>query len=145
MRILPDSIKEKLNEKWTKTYDFGVHIHCPDGATPKDGPSAGGAITTCLISLLAGIPINNQVAMTGEINLKGQITEIGGLEEKIFGAKKAGATLVLCPKENSHDLNEIKTKFPSLFDENFKVFVIENIWQVLDYVFENQVSWNRFN
>ena len=144
-RILPNEIKESHNERWKNSFDYGIHIHCPDGATPKDGPSAGGAITTCLISLLTGIPVNNKVAMTGEINLKGKITEIGGLEEKIFGAKKAGATLVLCPKDNLHDLNEIINKFPTLFNENFKVFVVETIWQVLNYVFEKQVNWNRFD
>ena len=72
-RILPDEIKEKLNLKWKETFEYGIHIHCPDGSTPKDGPSAGGAITTCLISLLTDIKVNNKVAMTGEINLKGKI------------------------------------------------------------------------
>jgi ATP-dependent Lon protease len=144
-RILPDEIKTKINERWKNSFDYGIHIHCPDGATPKDGPSAGGAITTCLISLLTGIPVNNKVAMTGEINLKGHITAIGGLEEKIFGALKAGATTVLCPKENSHDLNEIKTKFPTLFNEEFKVFIVENIWEILGHVFDNQLNWIRFD
>jgi ATP-dependent Lon protease len=83
--------------------------------------------------------------MTGEINLKGNITAIGGLEEKIFGAKKAGASIVLCPKENSHDLDEIINKFPTLFDDNFKVHMIENIWQVLEHVLLEQIEWIRFN
>jgi endopeptidase La len=133
-RILPDKIKESLNNKWSVSFDYGIHIHCPDGATPKDGPSAGGAITTCLISLLSGIPINNKIAMTGEINLKGHITKIGGLEEKIFGAKKAGAELVLCPHENLKDLDEIKEKFPNLFSDKFSVKTINDIWEILDIV-----------
>jgi len=144
-RILPNSIKKKLNNKWKNTFDYGIHIHCPDGATPKDGPSAGGAITTCLISLLSDIPVNNKIAMTGEINLKGQITAIGGLEEKIFGAKKAGAELVLCPKENEHDLNEIKDKFPKLFNNNFKAKIIENIWDILNIALLKKEKWSRFD
>jgi ATP-dependent Lon protease len=144
-RILPEVVKNNINSKWKDTFDYGIHIHCPDGATPKDGPSAGGAITTCLISLLTNIPVNNNVAMTGEINLKGQITAIGGLEEKIFGAKKAGATLVLCPKDNSHDLDEIINKFPTLFDDNFKVKQIDCIWDVLDTVLIKKLNWVRFD
>lgn len=144
-RILPEDVKNTINNKWKDTFDYGIHIHCPDGATPKDGPSAGGAITTCLISLLSNIPVNNYVAMTGEINLKGQITAIGGLEEKIFGAKKSGATLVLCPKENSHDLEEIIAKFPTLFDKNFKIKSVDNIWDVLDIVLTKKMNWVRFD
>ena len=143
-RILPTSVKEKLNEKWAKTYDYGVHIHCPDGATPKDGPSAGGAITTCLISLLTNIPVNNKIAMTGEINLKGQITAIGGLEEKMFGAKKAGAELVLCPFENKKDLDEIIEKYPTLFNDKFKAKTITNIWEILDTVFVSKLDYTKF-
>ena len=144
-RILPDYIKSRLNERWKTTVDFGIHIHCPDGSTPKDGPSAGGAITTCLISLLTGTNVNNQVAMTGEINLKGNITAIGGLEEKIFGAKKAGVRLVLCPRENSKDLDEIIEKFPNLFDRDFQVKLIDNIWDILGEVITESIDWIRFD
>ena len=143
-KILPQKIKELLNVKWTNSFDYGIHIHCPDGSTPKDGPSAGGAITTCLISLLTNIPVNNKIAMTGEINLKGNITQIGGLEEKIFGAKKAGAKLVLYPQENQKDLDEIKEKFPNLFDDNFTTKSISNIWQVLDLVLLEKLDFNKF-
>jgi endopeptidase La len=143
-KILPVHIKDKLNEKWSKSFDNGIHVHCPDGATPKDGPSAGGAITTCLISLLSGIPVNNKIAMTGEINLKGQITKIGGLEEKIFGAKKAGAQIVLCPEENTKDLDEIKEKFPNLFDEKFFVKTVKNIWEILDQVLITKLDYQKF-
>jgi ATP-dependent Lon protease len=144
-RILPDYIKSKLNEKWKNTVDFGIHIHLPDGSTPKDGPSAGGAITTCLISLLTGTKINNQVAMTGEINLKGHITAIGGLEEKMFGAKKAGAKLVLCPRENSKDLDEIKEKFPNLYDRDFQAKLVDNIWDILEEIIDEPIDWVRFD
>jgi endopeptidase La len=143
-KILPDTVKEQLNVKWMKSFDYGIHVHCPDGSTPKDGPSAGGAITTCLISLLTNIPVNNLIAMTGEINLKGQLTKIGGLEEKIFGAKKAGAKKVLCPNENSQDLNEIKNKFPNLFNDDFVVKTVNNIWEILDEVLDKKLKYNRF-
>ena len=144
-RILPNKIKSNLNKRWKNTVDFGIHIHCPDGSTPKDGPSAGGAITTCLISLLTNTKVNNQIAMTGEINLKGNITGIGGLEEKLFGAKKAGVKLVLCPRENSKDLDVIIKKFPNLLDKNFKVKLIDNIWEILKEVINEPIEWVKFN
>jgi endopeptidase La len=144
-RILPNDIKEKINKRWKNTFDYGIHIHCPDGATPKDGPSAGGAITTCLISLLTNTPANNKIAMTGEINLKGHITAIGGLEEKIFGAKKAGAELVLCPKDNEKDFNEILDKFPNLINDSFNVKIVDNIWDILKEVLGTSIEWNRFD
>lgn len=143
-KILPKNIKEKVNKQWKKSFEHGIHIHCPDGATPKDGPSAGGAITTCLISLLTGIQVDNKIAMTGEINLKGQITAIGGLEEKLFGAKKAGAKLVLCPKENSKDLTEIREKYKTLFDDGFKVEMVDNIWTILEKVLVKKINFVRF-
>lgn len=143
-KILPEKIKKNLNNKWANSFDYGIHIHCPDGATPKDGPSAGGAITTCLISLLSGISVNNKIAMTGEINLKGHITKIGGLEEKIFGAKKAGAELVLCPSENLKDLEEIKEKFPKLFNNKFSAKTINNIWEILDLVLTKKIEYVQF-
>jgi len=144
-RVLPKAIKDKLYDKWNSTLDHGVHIHCPDGATPKDGPSAGGAITTCLISLFSDIPVNNKIAMTGEINLKGQITAIGGLEEKLYGAKKAGATKVLCPKENQIDYQEIVAKNPTLIEDNFEVIMVSNIWEVLKIVLvDNKINFVKF-
>lgn len=136
-RILPDELKKTIMRRWEKSVDYGIHIHCPDGATPKDGPSAGGAITSCLISLLTNTPVNNKIAMTGEINLKGQITAIGGLEEKVFGAIKAGAELVLYPKENDNDMKDIIEKFPTLINDKFKVKMVENIWNILDNVLVN--------
>ena len=83
--------------------------------------------------------------MTGEINLKGHITAIGGLEEKIFGAKKANVKLVLCPRENSKDLDEIKEKFPNLFDNDFQAKLIDNIWDILQEVIIEPIDWIRFD
>ena len=84
-----------------------IHIHFPDGATPKDGPSAGIAITTALVSVLTGIPIRSDVAMTGEITLRGEVLPIGGLKEKLLAAHRGGIKLALIPEENVKDLIEI--------------------------------------
>jgi endopeptidase La len=123
--------KNSWLEKW-KTKPQGFHIHCPDGATPKDGPSAGAALTLAIYSILTQRKINRKVAMTGEINLKGQVTKIGGLENKLQGAKKAGVSLVLIPKGNEKDLKKINKRNSNLLDDNFKVEVVENINQVLE-------------
>jgi endopeptidase La len=123
--------KNSWLEKW-KTKPEGFHIHCPDGATPKDGPSAGAALTLAIYSILTQRKINRKVAMTGEINLKGMVTKIGGLENKLQGAKKAGVSLVLIPKGNEKDLIKINKRNSNLLDDNFKVEVVENINQVLE-------------
>jgi ATP-dependent Lon protease len=84
-----------------------IHIHVPDGATPKDGPSAGAAMTTAIVSALTGIPVRGDVAMTGEITLRGEVTAIGGLKEKLLAALRGGIKTVLIPEENVKDLQEI--------------------------------------
>ena len=84
-----------------------VHIHVPEGATPKDGPSAGIGMCTALVSVLTGIPVNSEVAMTGEITLRGQVLPIGGLKEKLLAAHRGGITTVIIPDENTRDLKEI--------------------------------------
>ena len=111
----------------------GLHIHCPEGATPKDGPSAGTAITCAIYSMLTGKKIKHNVAITGEINLQGQVTAIGGLENKIEGAKKAGVTLVLYPKENEKDIVLIKERNPTLIDGKLNVIAIETIGEALGH------------
>ena len=138
--ILPDQVKRKLNEEWSNFGNTGIHIHCPDGATPKDGPSAGAAITTAIISLLMKQKVDNTIAMTGEINLKGCITEIGGLREKLNGAKKAGVKHVLIPKGNIKDLNKIMADENSPIDSTFKVTPIDNIWDVLKICFRKKIN-----
>ena len=122
-RMLPEQKKTELMRNWKKNGASGIHVHCPDGSTPKDGPSAGGAITTCLISLLSNVKIDQSFAMTGEINLQGKITAIGGLEEKTFGAITAGVKTVLYPQENQRDADKIKEKFPELFDPTSKTYI----------------------
>jgi ATP-dependent Lon protease len=84
-----------------------IHIHVPDGATPKDGPSAGAAMTTAFVSALTGIPVKADVAMTGEITLRGEVLAIGGLKEKLLAAHRGGIKSVLIPEENVKDLAEI--------------------------------------
>jgi ATP-dependent Lon protease len=101
---------EKVQERLLKIFDVtkmqGIHIHCPEGATPKDGPSAGTAITTCLYSLFNDKPIKNNLAITGEMNLQGNVTKIGGLDLKILGGIEAGVTEFLFPVENQRDFDD---------------------------------------
>ena len=94
-------IKDELFEK------RDIHIHVPDGATPKDGPSAGIAMTTAFVSALTGIPVRADVAMTGEITLRGEVTAIGGLKEKLLAAHRGGIKTVMIPEENVKDLQDI--------------------------------------
>jgi len=103
-------IKDELFEK------RDIHIHVPDGATPKDGPSAGAAMTTALVSVLTGIPVKASVAMTGEITLRGEVTAIGGLKEKLLAAHRGGIKTVLIPEENVKDLQEIPENVKSAIE-----------------------------
>ena len=123
--LLPDKIQNKIIKN-----PFGIHLHCPDGATKKDGPSAGVAITLALYSLLINKPVNNKIALTGEIDLLGNITAIGGLEIKLIGAQLSGIEIVLFPEENLEDIEIIK-KENNLEDNNFKIIAVNNIKQVL--------------
>ena len=113
----------------------GLHIHCPDGATPKDGPSAGTAITCAIYSYLINKPIKNDIAITGEIDLDGNVTIIGGLDAKLNGAKRAGITLVLIPLENERDLNILLRKDSSLIDDTFNVKMISHVTEAIEYIF----------
>jgi len=130
--LLPKDLQDKIIEDANNNKAFGFHVHTPDAATPKDGPSAGAAMTLALYSQLTGIKVNNKVAMTGEIDLLGNVTAIGGVSAKLNGAKKAGATLALIPKENLEDLEKMRRENISPEDENFKVVCIEKIQEVLE-------------
>jgi len=125
--------KNKLNKKW-KDYSEGIHIHCPEGAVPKDGPSAGTALTVALYSLFTNKTIPNNIAITGEINLQGDVMVIGGLEEKLQGAKKAGVVKAFIPRGNEKDLYKIRTRVPNLFD-NFEVQIVDHVDEVIEEVF----------
>jgi len=113
----------------------GIHLHCPDGATPKDGPSAGTALTVLFYSRFMNKKIKNDIAITGEINLQGMVTKIGGLEAKLEGAKRAGVKVAIIPTSNMDDLNKIKIRNPTLLDETFKVINVDHIEKVFEHVF----------
>jgi ATP-dependent Lon protease len=119
-------IAEELLEK------RDIHIHVPDGATPKDGPSAGAAMTTALVSALTGIPVRADVAMTGEITLRGEVTAIGGLKEKLLAALRGGIKTVLIPEENVKDLQEI----PENVKNGLEIVPVRWIDKVLEIALE---------
>ena len=110
-----------------------IHIHVPDGATPKDGPSAGIAMCTALVSCLTSNPVRADVAMTGEISLRGKVLPIGGLKEKLLAAHRGGIKTVLIPKDNVKDLEEI----PDNVKENLAIHAVETIDEVLGLALEN--------
>ncbi len=119
-------IKDELFEK------RDMHIHVPDGATPKDGPSAGAAMTTAMVSALTGIPVRADVAMTGEITLRGEVTAIGGLKEKLLAAHRGGVKTVLIPEENVKDLQDI----PANAKNKLEIVPVKWIDQVLEIALE---------
>src|SRR5215204_5610771 len=111
-----------------------IHVHVPDGATPKDGPSAGAAMTTAIVSALTGIPVRAEVAMTGEITLRGEVTAIGGLKEKLLAALRGGIKTVLIPEENSKDLQDI----PENVKNDLEIVPVKWIDQVLAVALERE-------
>jgi ATP-dependent Lon protease len=119
-------IKDELFEK------RDIHIHVPDGATPKDGPSAGAAMTTAFVSALTGIPVKANVAMTGEITLRGEVTAIGGLKEKLLAAHRGGITTVMIPEENVKDLQDI----PENVKSQIEIVPVRWIDRVLEVALE---------
>ena len=121
-----------INEHLDKGFKYGFHVHTPSTSTPKDGPSAGCAFTSAFISLILGKPIIKTVGMTGEIELTGRITKIGGLEFKLNGAKKAGVKTVYVPKENEKDVEKIKKDYPKLINKDFQVIIVEYIDELID-------------
>ena len=127
--------KEYDLEKYLKnTFSNGFHVHTPSTSTPKDGPSAGCAFTCAFISRILNKKIKRDVAMTGEIELTGRVTKIGGLIYKLIGAKKAGVKLVYVSGENKKDIEEIKEKYPKLIDKNFKVNLVNFIDDYVDQI-----------
>jgi len=141
---LGDVMKEsaKAAFTWSKAHwrqlglksDFGmemdVHIHVPEGAVPKDGPSAGVALTSALVSALTGVHTNRDVAMTGEITLRGNVMEIGGVKEKVIAAHRAGVKKVILPADNKKDMEEI----PDEVKKDIKFVFVSKIAEVLPHV-----------
>ena len=121
-------IKDEVFEK------TDIHVHLPEGATPKDGPSAGIALTTAIISTLTGIPVRPDVAMTGEITLRGEVLPIGGLKEKLLAAQRGDIKIVLIPEENSKDLADI----PDNVKNRIEIIPVKWIDQVLKVALERQ-------
>ena len=134
--LLDDDDKQRLLGSFEKTKCQGIHIHVPEGATPKDGPSGGGAITTVVYSLLSNKKINKDFAMTGEICLQGKITAIGGLDLKILGGIESGATKFIYPKDNEKDYKEFyeNLKDKSII-ENVSFYSVDHISEVFKLIF----------
>ena len=117
-----------------------IHIHVPEGATPKDGPSAGAAMTTALTSVLSNIPVRSDVAMTGEITLRGEVLKIGGLKEKLLAARRGGIKVVLIPEGNVRDLKEV----PDNIKADLDIKPVRWIDEVLDIVLTRQpIPWEK--
>ena len=135
--VMQESVKAAKSYIRSKSLDFGIippifdkkdfHIHVPEGATPKDGPSAGVGMVTSIISAITEIPVDKNVAMTGEITLRGLVLPIGGLKEKLLAAHRAGIKKVLIPKENKKDLIEV----PKTVLETVEIIFVKNVDEVL--------------
>jgi ATP-dependent Lon protease len=136
------SIAPKIGVKPTKFDTMDIHVHVPDGATPKDGPSAGLAMVTAIVSVLTGIPVRKDIAMTGEVTLRGNATAIGGLKEKLLAALRGGIKTVLIPEENEKDLTEI----PDNVKEGMTIIPVTHVSDVLRHALVRQpepIEWDE--
>jgi ATP-dependent Lon protease len=137
---LGDVMKESARAAWTyarshaaalqiadEMFDRDIHIHVPAGAIPKDGPSAGVTMASAVVSALSGRPVRHDIAMTGEITLRGRVLPIGGVKEKVLGAVRAGISMIILPKENEPDLEDL----PKEVREKIEVFVVQELGEVL--------------
>ena len=140
IKVARTALKKLLPAHYNSKPDLKVHIHALETAVPKDGPSAGAALTTALYSAITNQPIKNTTAVTGEIDVFGNITAIGGLYEKLQGAKKAGVTLAVIPEENRPDFEEVLKDDPDLIDGSFQVQLVRRIEEVLELMIVKQVS-----
>ncbi len=122
------SISPKIGVKPPKFDKIDIHVHVPDGATPKDGPSAGLAMVTSIVSVLTGIPVRKDIAMTGEVSLRGNAMPIGGLKEKLLAALRGGIKTVLIPEENEKDLAEI----PDNVKDGLEIIAVSHVREVLE-------------
>jgi len=127
---------ERLGIELDFLQKLDVHVHVPDGATPKDGPSAGIAMATSLVSTLTKVPVRADVAMTGEITLRGKVTAIGGLKEKLLAALRGGVTTVIIPDENRKDLADL----PKAVTDNIRIVPVKWIDEVLDLALERPLT-----
>jgi ATP-dependent Lon protease len=119
-----------------------IHVHVPEGATPKDGPSAGTAMATAIVSIMTGIPVCKEIAMTGEVTLRGRVLPIGGLKEKLLAALRGGITKVLIPKDNEKDLVDI----PDNIKQGIEIIPVENMDEVLAHALTRmplEIDWDE--
>jgi ATP-dependent Lon protease len=150
--VMQESIKAAKSYIRSKSLDYGIippmfdkkdfHVHVPEGATPKDGPSAGVGMVTSIVSAITEIPVDKNIAMTGEITLRGIVLPIGGLKEKLLAAHRAGIKKVLIPFENKKDLAEI----PSVIKENIEIIPVKNVDEVLKHALTKalkRVEWTE--
>ncbi len=149
--VMKESVQASASFVRSRCADFGIpfsrintsniHLHVPEGATPKDGPSAGIAICTSLVSALTNIPVRRSVAMTGEISLRGRVLPIGGLKEKLLAAFRSGIKTVIIPQQNVKDLEEI----PAQVKQGLEIIPVESIVEVLQIALTKQfkpITWD---
>jgi len=150
--VMKESVQAAESFVKSRSYAFGIkpavfekkdiHVHVPEGATPKDGPSAGVAMVTSIVSVLTGIPVKRDIAMTGEITLRGRVLPIGGLKEKLLAALRGGLKTVLIPKENEKDLAEI----PDNVKRGLKIIPVSTVDELLGQALVEQltpVAWSE--
>jgi len=150
--VMKESISAAASYVRSRAVDFGIepplfdkrdiHVHVPEGATPKDGPSAGVAMATVIVSMLTGIPVRRDVAMTGEITLRGRVLPIGGLKEKLLAALRGGLKKVLIPEENAKDLAEI----PASVKNGLEIVPVSRMEEVLAHALVRQptpTAWDE--
>ncbi|MCG7624960.1 endopeptidase La [Epibacterium sp. Ofav1-8] len=136
------SVSPRLGIKPPRFDKWDIHVHVPEGATPKDGPSAGLAMVTSIVSVLTGIPVRKDIAMTGEVTLRGNALAIGGLKEKLLAALRGGIKTVLIPKENEKDLPEI----PDNVKEGLDIIPVDHVSEVLKHALVRQpeaIEWDE--
>jgi len=137
--VMKESISAAASYVRSRAIDFGVepplfdrrdiHVHVPEGATPKDGPSAGIAMATAIVSVITGIPVRRDIAMTGEVTLRGRVLPIGGLKEKLLAALRGGIKKVLIPEENAKDLVDL----PASVKNGLEIVPVSRMDQVLEH------------
>jgi ATP-dependent Lon protease len=151
--VLKESVEVALSWVKAHAYELGltntpsenimekrsIHVHCPAGAIPKDGPSAGIAHTIALVSLFSGKAVPPTVAMTGEISLRGRVTAVGGVKEKLIGALRAGVKTVLLPAQNRKDAKDL----PQEVKDGIEIIYVRHIWEAMRYIWP-ETHWQNF-
>jgi ATP-dependent Lon protease len=150
--VMKESISAAASYVRSRALDFGIeppvfdkrdiHVHVPEGATPKDGPSAGVAMATAIVSVMTGIPVRADVAMTGEITLRGRVLPIGGLKEKLLAALRGGIKKVLIPEDNAKDLAEI----PDNVKSGMEIIPVSRVGEVLRHALvrmPERIEWSE--